>query len=173
MKICWDNIDKLRLNRNFELVDKYNNKFIEKDSCKLCGESYLSLYNTKGDYCSKKCSSIVNGKLHENHTEESKEKIRYSSKLRYKNKENHPFYGKLGESSSNWKGGCNLYIHRKARELFGQDKCEICGMTNEDHKKKTGYRLSMHCDGHRYKNLERIFWTTCCEFECHKRLEAI
>ena len=34
-------------------------------------------------------------------------------------------------------------------------------------------KISMHCDGHRYKNLERIFWTTCCEFGCHKDLEKL
>ena len=162
MKICWDNLEKLKLNRNFYLVDRHNNKFIEKYPCKKCGESYLALYNTKGEYCSKECSSIVNGKIHCNHTKEAKNKIRISSILRYKNKENHPM----------WKGGKSSYIHKKALKLFGQDKCEVCGITNKKHIEKYNKRLSMHCDGHRYKNLENIFWTTCC-FVCHKKLEDI
>jgi len=79
----------------------------------------------------------------------------------------------LDSKHPRWSGGHGNYLHRKAWKLFGQDKCEICGMTNEEHKEKTGHRLSMHCDNHRYKNLERIFWTTTCEFGCHKRLERI
>ena len=79
----------------------------------------------------------------------------------------------IGEKNPRWEGGKIQYIHRRAWELFGQDKCEVCGMTNDDHIRKCGHRLSMHCDNHRYKNIERIFWTTCCEFGCHQKLEMI
>lgn len=96
------------------------------------------------------------------HTAESKKKMSKARKDKY-----------YGSKHPRWKGGETVYNHRRAWNLFGQEKCEICGMTNDEHKKRTRHRLSMHCDGHRYKNMERIFWTTCCEFGCHKDLEKL
>lgn len=81
--------------------------------------------------------------------------------------------GQEGEKNRAWKGGCYRTWHNKAWELFGLDKCEVCGITNEEHKEETGQRLSMHCEGHRYKNLERIFWTTACQLGCHQTLERL
>jgi hypothetical protein len=177
MKICWDNLENLRLNRNGYFTKNGYNCMVEVDSCKKCGESFLAyiqqIRKGKGKYCSKECSSPIQGKLHKHHPEESKIKIGLSSKERYKNKKNHPMYGKKGERSANWKGGCNLYLHEKAWELFGQNKCEVCGISNDEHKKITGYRLSMHCHGHNYKKIERDYWTTCCLFGCHQKLEKL
>ena len=78
----------------------------------------------------------------------------------------------LGEKASRWKGGDYYWLHKEARKLFGVGKCEVCGITEEDYIKQTGRRLDMHCDGKRYRNLERIFWTECC-ITCHQKLETL
>lgn len=105
----------------------------------------------------------------------------YGKKLSIKNRlkqsqlvigKNNPNYGNFGELNPNWKGGDIGWCHTTARRLFGQDTCEVCGMTNEEHLKKTNKSLHMHCDGKRYRNMERIFWTTCCIW-CHKKIEAL
>lgn len=114
----------------------------------------------------RKCSERMKGKesffKYKKHSEETKCKMSEFKKGKY-----------MGPNSPNWRGGCNLYWHSKAWDLFSQDKCEVCGMTNEEHLERKGVRLSMHCDGKRYKNLERIFWTTTCEYGCHQKLDAL
>ena len=94
------------------------------------------------------------------HTEESKRKIAESSKL------------KVNESNGNWKGGNYDYLHKEARRLFSTGICEVCGMTEEEHLQNTGRRLDMHCDGKRYRNMEKIFWTECC-IPCHMKIESL
>lgn len=177
MKICWDNIEGLKLNRNGYFTKNGYNRMVEVDSCEVCKEPFLAflsqLKSNKGKYCSKECSSPITGKSNIKHTKETKIKIGKSSKERYKNKKNHPWYGKKGEKSANWKGGCNLYLHEQAWKLFGKDKCEVCGIPNNKHKEITGYRLSMHCHGHNYNKLEKDYWTTCCLFGCHQKLERL
>jgi len=62
MKICWDNLEGLRYSKK---TGKWrgNTTYIYKESCKNCGEPYLSAEKSTGDFCSLKCSStgINNG----------------------------------------------------------------------------------------------------------------
>lgn len=77
------------------------------------------------------------------------------------------------KKSDRYKGFNLTDIHKEAYKLHGKDKCEICGMTNEDHIKKHKHknRLSMHCYDKNYKNLKEDNWITVCEFGCHQSLE--
>lgn len=62
MKICWDNLEKLRYNKSTgrwykkTTVKNHSNPFIYMDSCEYCSEPYLTLANNKGDYCSGVCA---------------------------------------------------------------------------------------------------------------------
>jgi hypothetical protein len=150
MKICWDNLEKIKLNsKGFFVNEKCQNPMIEIESCKSCGESFLAFIQQikkgKGEYCSKECSAPIYGKLHKYHTEETKIRIGFSSKERYKNKENHPLYGKRGKYSPCWKGGVtknniplyDTYAHQikyteevrrnKDNERILEVKCNYCG----------------------------------------------
>ena len=122
MKICWDNLEKLkyRFDRNQWQHKKYEAIFyVYKNSCKNCGESYLT--SNKGNYCSLSCSSYATQKG-KKHSEETKQKIcksrkKYivSEKTKRKMSESHkglfegdkhPLYGLInGENNPNWKGG--------------------------------------------------------------------
>ncbi len=78
----------------------------------------------------------------------------------------------LKEESSQWKGGSTNYWHKKAWELFGQDKCEVCGMSNEEHINKWGHKLELHnnLESKDYTILKKDIWTTICK-SCHSKIE--
>lgn len=104
-----------------------------------------------------------------------KKRMSVSQKKRMSNPKNNPSYGKFGPDSFGWKGGVCEYetYHAKARKLFRKNKCEVCGMTNEEHKKRTGHNLSIHNNlkPKDYTVMESYAWTTVCEFGCHQTLE--
>ena len=100
MKICWDNLEKLeyRYDRSDWQDKKWiNNFYIYKDSCKNCGDPFLTQKGSKNIFCDVFCKN--NGHNHpmfgKHHSEKSKEKMRKSVKVRFENPENNP----------NWKGG--------------------------------------------------------------------
>jgi hypothetical protein len=76
------------------------------------------------------------------------------------------------ENCHRWKGGSDMYFHKKAWELFGKYKCEICGITLLEYKKKFNQRFDMHCNSlpKDYTILEEYNWMTLCS-KCHKNLE--
>lgn len=97
MKICWDNLDGLYLTKN-RFLRKGATTYIERFSCKRCGESYLTPKTRQSDYCGISClkksmvvseetkrkiSKSISGKNHpwfgRKHTAESKEKMSRSS----------------------------------------------------------------------------------------------
>jgi 5-methylcytosine-specific restriction endonuclease McrA len=55
MKICWDNLEKLRYNKK---TGKWRGctTYIYAESCKNCGEPFLKAEKSKGDFCCLKCS---------------------------------------------------------------------------------------------------------------------
>jgi len=77
-----------------------------------------------------------------------------------------------GRNHYGWVGGDRNYWHEKARELFGKDKCEHCGMTNEDHVKHYKNGLHMHnaLDPKDYRVMEESAWETVC-VSCHTIVE--
>jgi len=92
MKICWDNLEKLKYSgrtghwRHCNTVYRYN------DSCKNCKEPFLYVKRkSKKEFCSIDCANKYNKKPH---TEETKKKISLKNKGRY-----------IGSKSPLWKGG--------------------------------------------------------------------
>lgn len=63
----------------------------------------------------------------------------------------------------NWKGGLSDYYHGKARELFGTNYCEECGISKEEYRKTHKVSLSMHCITKDYKILEQFNWMCLCQ----------
>lgn len=57
MKICWDNLEKLRLNSKGNLVVG-KTIYIEKDRCKQCDKPYLTVKNKVSEYCCLACTKI-------------------------------------------------------------------------------------------------------------------
>ena len=97
MKICWDNIEGLHLTRN-GFLRKGNTTYVERSSCKRCGNPYLTAKTRQSDYCGISClkksmvvseetkrkiSETISGEKHpwfgRKHTAESKEKMSKSS----------------------------------------------------------------------------------------------
>lgn len=64
-----------------------------------------------------------------------------------------------------WKGGTYWYLHKKAKELFGKNKCQLCEMSNEQHIETYNKSLHMHCEHPKYK-LIKEYWFTLCN-KCH------
>jgi hypothetical protein len=133
MKICWDNLERLRYNKKTgKWYEKKNrNPYFYIEECKGCGESFLA-QNPKSVYCCHSCSQVGNNnsfynKKHtketkqyiseigkgKNHSEESKKKMSESKigKIHTeetKKKISESKKGKcLKEKSSLWDGGYN------------------------------------------------------------------
>ena len=123
MKINWDNLEGMFLTKKGNLK-KGRNLYIEKDSCKNCGDPYLTHKHNPGDYCDFSCANSGEnnpmygkegywaGKYGEDHhfygkehSEETKKKIGESNKGKYCG-ENSPWYGvrKYGKDNPNWRG---------------------------------------------------------------------
>jgi len=61
MKICWDNLENIYLTKTGIFRNKINGcKFIYKEKCKNCGESFLSQPQLVGNFCSPKCNNSGN-----------------------------------------------------------------------------------------------------------------
>jgi len=92
MKLCWDNLDKLRYSHRTSKFYRYKSGhgYTLVDSCLFCGDPYLSYRNGRGrtqregDFCSKSCA-------------------------------------RQGEFNSSWKGGVSTnieYIRKWNREYY-------------------------------------------------------
>lgn len=79
-----------------------------------------------------------------------------------------------GEGNPNWRGGNDSYLHKRAYEMFGKDFCDVCKISKEEYKNKTGERFHMHncLDPKDYTILEEYVWMCVCE-KCHPTVEAI
>lgn len=93
MKLCWDNIENIKLSKKGVLRDIVKGtKYIIKESCKNCGYSFFAQPQSKGECCCISCGLSYNrkGKKHplygKKRSEESKQKI-------------------SGSKNTNWKGG--------------------------------------------------------------------
>jgi len=85
MKICWDNLEGLRYNKDTEKWYKKNATFYYKDSCKECKEPFLATYKYQ-KFCQLSCSQ--KGENHplfgKKHSNETKEKMSKEKKKSYK-----------------------------------------------------------------------------------------
>lgn len=82
MRICWDNLEKMRYSKRTGMF--YNGAgcgYIERESCKNCGETFLSR-GDNSDFCSYSCRSSGkhNNMYGKTHSEETKEILRESIK---------------------------------------------------------------------------------------------
>ncbi|HUU87766.1 MAG TPA: hypothetical protein VMX17_08445 [Candidatus Glassbacteria bacterium] len=102
MKICWDNLEKLKYTKyGFMLKGKTGRiyYYIESENpCLNCGEEFLTHKNQKFNFCSRKCSQ--SGKYNNYY---GKKRPNHSKKMR----ENNPmeFIHNFGKDNPNWKGG--------------------------------------------------------------------
>lgn len=55
MKICWDNLEKFHLTKN-GFLRKGGHSYIEVETCKRCGDSYLMHRIYPTEYCSPSCA---------------------------------------------------------------------------------------------------------------------
>ena len=79
----------------------------------------------------------------------------------------------LHEKGSGWKGGIDSGTwHKHAWKKFGKNSCELCGLSNDEHKEKYNRRLEMHntLDPKDYSVMEPNAWLTLCA-SCHAKVE--
>lgn len=133
MKICWDKIIGITLNKD-GYFRKKGRLYIEKDACIICGESYLTAKNWQSAFCNRSCA--VTGKGNPMYgisiPIESRKRISESNSKR------------LGELNGNYKGGIyetglasyttyadRLRMYQEVRKQKDKDvlevKCVYCG----------------------------------------------
>jgi len=84
MKICWDNLEKLKYNKKTgKWYDKNYTYYVYKENCIICNEPFLHQSGKDNKCCSKQCAGV-----------------RYNTKERKKKKSEN----QKGENNSNWKG---------------------------------------------------------------------
>ena len=165
MKICWDNLEGIYRTRRGNLK-KGNTIYVYRESCKVCKEPFLVSKYRDSNFCGHICSGVGenNPFFGKTHTKETKKKISNSRKGKCcgdesptkrkevrekishsKQGENHPYYGKRGKQTANWKGGYHTnniptYDTYASRLLIAEDvrrcptnnnilevKCAYCG----------------------------------------------
>jgi hypothetical protein len=127
MKICWDNLEGLRYDKNTGKWYKGvgNTTYLYKESCKNCGEPFLAQPHTKGIYCCNRCQQhnepSFKGK---SLSDDDKEKIRIRSLKRFEDPSNHP----------SWKGGyASNNIPTYDLYALRLEWCEEVRRNNDDH----------------------------------------
>jgi len=130
MRICWDNLEGIRLSKTGFLI-KNSIALIYKDKCIICGQSYLTEKRRPSKYCSHECvykseefrkklsianSGKNNSMYNQTHTRQTREKISKNRKGKLVGKDN-PNYGGLTEKHrkniSRSKLGSKLSIETK------------------------------------------------------------
>ena len=150
MKICWDNLEKLKYNKKVGKWYNNNITFIYKDSCKNCGEPFLAQIYSKGLFCDSFCyirSGENNPHFGKTHTEETKNKIskvhkgiKLSDEHKRKISENsHPFIGKKHPS---WKDGYN----KKNIPLYDTYASQLTIFEHSRRNEKDQNILEVKCD---------------------------
>ena len=72
MKLCWDNIETIRLTKKGNFYDVVKKKtYYYNGSCLGCGEPFFS--NKGARFCSKHCSNKING-FDKKHSDKTKRK---------------------------------------------------------------------------------------------------
>lgn len=63
-------------------------------------------------------------------------------------------------------------IFKKARKLFGENSCFLCGKTLEEHIQDTGKGFVMYCRTENHNLMEAWNWKTLCK-KCLPIVEKI
>jgi 5-methylcytosine-specific restriction endonuclease McrA len=133
MKICWDNLEKVRLSKRGNLK-KGTAVYIEKSACAKCGDPYLTIKSAQSRFCTISCAN--SGKNHplygKHHTIETIKKISKSNSRR------------VGALNNNYRGGVKMLglttydtygsrldLYERVRKQSGtkilEVKCAYCG----------------------------------------------
>jgi len=114
MKICWDNLEKLRYNQTTgrwynDYISTNNKKrsrsYIYQDGCLNCGDPFLKQLGSIGKFCSAKCGDFWRrGKKHSEETISKMKRTAAGRKLTDEHKEKLR-EGKKGKNNVGWKGG--------------------------------------------------------------------
>ena len=123
MKICWDNLEKVKFTKNGTLR-KGSTAYLYKEACEKCGEPYLTIKSVQSKFCSRSCafSGENNPMYGKTHTVEVKKKISESASNR------------TGDSNSNWRGG----THSAGLATYGVFKDRLNVYENIRKQKDTG-----------------------------------
>jgi hypothetical protein len=116
MKICWDNLEKLRYSEKSKKFYFFNgtHEYIEIENlCKVCGEKFVGIKREKNIFCSRECSMKDVGKnnLGKKLSKETKRKISENAKGRKHTEETKKKISSLkkgkriNENNNMWKGG--------------------------------------------------------------------
>ena len=90
MKICWDNLERVRYIKESGHFIIGQDIYVEKERCKQCGEPYLAYKYIQTDYCCKSC-----GKMGKKRSKEVRRKMSFTrKKLGISKGKNNPMYGK-------------------------------------------------------------------------------
>lgn len=115
MKICWDNLEDIRLTREGNFKNSKKSIFVYGGECKACGSGYLMFKRKPTDFCSlscasklKKMSKITRQKISKSlkgrkFSEIHKERLGVAISNRFKDKTNCPMYGKKHSEESKQK----------------------------------------------------------------------
>jgi hypothetical protein len=113
MKICWDNLEGVRLSRS-GTFRKGSETYIYEEACAKCGEPYLLQNRRQSEFCGGSCARIgENGPFFGK---------RHSIDSRKKMSENTPDYrGPLNPNYKGDKAGIAVYTTCKDRLEFYED----------------------------------------------------
>ena len=117
MKICWDNLEDVKLTRNGIFLKNGRSSYVYKDTCVNCGDPYLTFKSKQSNFCCKSCAHKGKQRwLGKKHTTLTLAKMSKSAYIRSKNKE---YIAKLsaaqiGNKNHNWKGG----VSKKGLPLY-------------------------------------------------------
>jgi len=171
MKLCWDNIENIRLSKYGNFRDIVKNVTYYLKVCEECGDEFLSLIQSIGKFCSTSCgkdgsNNPMYGKYH---TEETKRKLSENKKNSYKDPNSiyntDGYRNKLkGKKRSNkfkknqseiikklWKDPNSKYNSIEYRESLSE-RLKIQWM-DEDFKNEISQKISLSRSGYASKGL--------------------
>lgn len=79
----------------------------------------------------------------------------------------------LSDKGEHWAGKGESYenCHLIANKLHRKEKCEVCGMTTEEHFILYSMNFHLHCKTKVYTDMSKENWVSCC-IPCHWVLEG-
>ena len=138
MKICWDNLEKMKYSKNTGkwYKGKGPTTYIYKEKCEGCSKPFLAQPHTKGNFCSNTCQSINKNPLKgKKISVEGRKNLSISAKKQYAE----------GRRPPSWKGGysknniptyntyapqidwCEKVRRNKEDKNILEVKCAYCG----------------------------------------------
>jgi len=169
MKICWDNLEKIKYigNNKWRKNEKYGYSYYTySEKCKICKEPFLSRLNINNEYCSTRCSALDR---------------KFSDKTLEKMSKSHK-----GSKNSKWNGGywdnniprfeiysIRLNYAEKCRKNkedpnILEVKCTYCGKWFKPTLQQVMYRINSleQLSGSSKYSEQRFYCSTGCKKAC-------